>query len=115
MTGQLSQYGGPAQKVIDEVHSSGSSVFVMIETKSSIEKIDEIAATPEVDVLLISSNDLAIELGVAGEFESKEYRSAVTKVSEAASRNRKVFGFKESMTDLLFTTGCLTSSVLDSF
>lgn len=96
MTGQLPHYmcaGNPTTKVIEEVNSSGPSVFVMIETKSSIEKIHEIAATPGIDVLLIGSNDLCIELGVPGDFESQEYRSAVTEVSVAAKRNGKILGF----------------------
>lgn len=96
MTGQLPHYccaGNPTTKVVEEINASGSSIFVMIETKSSIENINEIAATPGIDVLLIGSNDLCIELGVPGDFESQEYRSAVTMVSEAAKRNGKILGF----------------------
>ena len=57
----------------------------MTKTKSSIEKVDEITTTPGVDILLVGSNNSAIELGVAGNFESEKYSSAVAKVSIAAS------------------------------
>ena len=64
----------------------------MIETKESIENVDEIAAVDGVDVLLIGSNDLAIEHGVPGKFESAEFRSALEAVSHACRKYGKIFG-----------------------
>jgi 2-keto-3-deoxy-L-rhamnonate aldolase RhmA len=65
----------------------------MMETADSIENAYEIAATEGVDVLLIGSNDLSIELGVPGQFGSEVYRSAVEKVASATHASGKVFGF----------------------
>lgn len=43
--------------------------------------MDDIAAVDGVDILLIGSNDLAIELGVPGQFESTGFRDTLEKVS----------------------------------
>lgn len=96
MTGQLPQFGSaphPHEVVIRESNTSGSTVFVMMETADSIENAHEIAATEGVDVLLIGSNDLSIELGVPGQFGSQVYRSAVERVASAAHASGKIFGF----------------------
>ncbi|KAL4928959.1 HpcH/HpaI aldolase family protein [Aspergillus undulatus] len=94
MTGQLPQFNlAPTQvpTVIEESNPSGSTVLAMIETKSSIEHIDEIAAVPGVDVL-IGSNDLSIELDVPGDFRSEAFRSALQRVLQATREYRKVMG-----------------------
>lgn len=96
MTGQLPLFGlraQPTPTVISETNERGSSVILMIETRSSIDNIEAIAAVPGVEALLIGSNDLAIELGVPGDFKSKEYRDAVQAVSEACRRHGKVLAF----------------------
>lgn len=95
MTGQLPIFSlkpTPAHTIIDQSNKHGSSVILMIETKESIEKVDEIAATEGVDVLLIGSNDLAIELGVPSQFQSKEFCAALEAVSAACKKHNKVFG-----------------------
>ncbi|KAL4865519.1 hypothetical protein BDV12DRAFT_188109 [Aspergillus spectabilis] len=92
MTGQLPQFNlapTPIPTVTEESNASGSTVFVMIETKSSIENIGEIASVPGVDVLLTRSNDLSIELGVPGDFRSEAFRAALEMVSEAAKKYGK--------------------------
>ncbi|KAL4983172.1 Pyruvate/Phosphoenolpyruvate kinase-like domain-containing protein [Aspergillus falconensis] len=96
MTGQLPQFGSnphPHEVVIQESNIIGSTVFVMIETKSAVDNASEIAATEGIDVLLIGSNDLSIELGVPGQFGSQVYRAAVEKVASAAHASGKIFGF----------------------
>ncbi|RKK07586.1 hypothetical protein BFJ66_g17511 [Fusarium oxysporum f. sp. cepae] len=95
MTGQLPVFSlkrTPQDRVINESNISASSVILMIETKDAIENIDEIAAVEGVDVLLIGSNDLAIELGVPGGFQTHAFRSALESVSEACRRQGKTMG-----------------------
>ncbi len=48
--------------------------------------------TEGVEMLLIGSNDLAIELGVPGQFRSSEFKAAVKAVSQACKKHGKVFG-----------------------
>ncbi|MDE9440040.1 hypothetical protein EWS82_13265, partial [Staphylococcus xylosus] len=71
---------------------SASSVIVMIETKDAVENVDEIAAVEGVDVLLVGSNDLSIELGVPGGFQTPAFRSALESVSKACRRHGKTMG-----------------------
>jgi 2-keto-3-deoxy-L-rhamnonate aldolase RhmA len=95
MTGQLPVFSlvrHPLETVIRETNETPSVVTLMIETAESIENVDEIARVPGVDVLLVGSNDLSIELGVPGQFESSKFRSALKKVSGAAKKHNKVFG-----------------------
>ncbi|KAF5011805.1 hypothetical protein FDECE_2095 [Fusarium decemcellulare] len=95
MTGQLPVFSlktFPQLEVIRESNASASTVFVMIENESAVDRIDEIASVEGVDVLLIGSNDLAIELGVPGDFRSDRFKNALVKVSEACKRHGKVMG-----------------------
>lgn len=95
MTGQLPAFGlntTPISKVIEETNAMGSSVVLMIETRESIDKIDEIAAVPGVEVLLVGSNDLSIELEVPGQFKSPEFRGALEAVSKACKKHGRVMG-----------------------
>lgn len=95
MTGQLPVFSlatQPLDTVIRESNEMASVVMLMIETRDSIENIDDTAQVPGVDVLLIASNDLSIELGVPGQFESSSFQSTLEKVSWAAKKHNKVFG-----------------------
>lgn len=95
MTGQLPVFSlatQPLDTIIHESNKSASAVMLMIETADSIENIDKIAQVSGVDVLLIGSNDLSIELGVPGQFESSKFRSALERVSQAAKKYNKIFG-----------------------
>ncbi|KAL3301194.1 HpcH/HpaI aldolase [Colletotrichum asianum] len=86
MTGQLPLFGlrpTAVEQIVNDTNSLGSSVILMIETRDSVENVDAIAAIDGVVMLLIGSNDLAIELGVPGQFSSKEYRTALCRMHEA--------------------------------
>lgn len=95
MTGQLPVFSMKAtqtEKVVQETNDSASSVVVMIETREAIENVDSIAAVPGVDVLLIGSNDLAIELGVPAGFRTDTFRTALEAVSAACKKHGKIMG-----------------------
>lgn len=64
----------------------------MIETKDGIDNVDEIAAVDGVDMLLIGSNDLSIELGVPGGFQTPIFHAALESVSKACSIHGKIMG-----------------------
>ena len=82
----------PMGQTIQLCNDSCSSVIGMIESKDAIDAIDEIAAVEGVDVLLIGSSDLSVDLGVPGQLRSETYRSAVEKVSEACRKHGKILG-----------------------
>jgi 2-keto-3-deoxy-L-rhamnonate aldolase RhmA len=62
----------------------------MIETVQAIGNLDAIASVEGVDVLLVGSNDLSIELGIPAQFESPVFRDALEKVSRACRQNGKI-------------------------
>ncbi|KAF5543323.1 2 4-dihydroxyhept-2-ene-1 7-dioic acid aldolase [Fusarium mexicanum] len=82
----------PHADVIRQTNEHASTVFVMIENKAAVENIGEIAAVEGVDVVLVGSNDLAIELGAPSEFRSDTFREALTSVSKACRKYGKVMG-----------------------
>ncbi|KIW82432.1 hypothetical protein Z517_05459 [Fonsecaea pedrosoi CBS 271.37] len=95
MTGQLPQFAYAAQPhsvVISESNELGSTVIVMIETQEALENLDAIASVPGVDVLLVGSNDLSIELGIPSQFDSPVYKAAMEKVSQACKKHGKIMG-----------------------
>ncbi len=62
-------------------------VITIIEEKRAIEKIDEIAATPGIDVLFIGTNDLSFSYGRRGDTSPPEVQDAIRKVVEAGARH----------------------------
>jgi 2-keto-3-deoxy-L-rhamnonate aldolase RhmA len=79
-------------QTIKVCNESCSSVIAMIESKDAIEVIDEIAAVDGVDVLLVGSADLSVDLGAPGQLQSDAYRSAVERVSRACHKHGKILG-----------------------
>ena len=81
----------PADDTMRELDAAGSTVFIMIETKSALAVVDDIAALPYVDALLVGSNDLGQELGCLGEWEGEVFMGALQRVGEACKAHGKVF------------------------
>lgn len=93
MTGQLPIFNleaVPQATVIAEGNTLGSTVLVMIEDKRAVANVDAIAAVPGVDVLLVGSNDLAIDLGAPGAFTTPEFRSALEAIAAACKKHGKI-------------------------
>ncbi|QGI79903.1 hypothetical protein CEK25_006632 [Fusarium fujikuroi] len=95
ITGQLPAFSlkpYPQADVIRETNEHASTVFVMIENECAVQKVEETAAVDGVDVVLVGSNDLAIELGAPADFRSDRFRQALMRVSEACRKYEKVMG-----------------------
>lgn len=95
MTGQMPIFGMRGMAVdqtIEFCNKSGSTVFAMIESRDAVERVDEIAAVEGVEVVLVGSMDLTIDLGIGGQFDKPEYRSSLEKISQACRAHGKVFG-----------------------
>jgi 2-keto-3-deoxy-L-rhamnonate aldolase RhmA len=67
-------------------------VVAMIETPRAVDNAKAIAAIDGIDVLLIGSNDLSLELGLPGQVGHEEVRSAYAKVAAACRQHNKVLG-----------------------
>jgi len=67
-------------------------VVVIIESAEGLSNVDEIAATPGVDILFIGTSDLSFALGYRGAQTSAEYLAALMKVRDAARKHGKFVG-----------------------
>jgi 2-keto-3-deoxy-L-rhamnonate aldolase RhmA len=67
-------------------------VIAIIEEGRAVERIDEIAATPGVDVLFIGTSDLSFSLGFRGEQDHPLLQEAISKVVDAGKRHGKPLG-----------------------
>ena len=67
-------------------------VVAMVEDTSAVSRIDEIAATPGIDVLFIGTSDLSFSLGLRGRQNEPKLETAVQTIAEAARRHGKVLG-----------------------
>ena len=82
---------------------------VQIETESTLDYVDEIAAVDGVDVLFIGPLDLSINMGIPQQLDHPRFRAAVAKVNQAARRAHKAAGI------LLFSPDQLEQTVADGF
>ena len=64
-------------------------IVVMLETPQAIASADAIAAVPGIDVLLIGTNDLAMEMGIPGQFDHAEIERAYERVIAACQKHGK--------------------------
>jgi 2-keto-3-deoxy-L-rhamnonate aldolase RhmA len=67
-------------------------VICVIEEASAVDEIDEIAATPGVDVIFIGTSDLSFSLGLRGVQSHPILDEAIDKIVRAARRHGKYLG-----------------------
>jgi 2-keto-3-deoxy-L-rhamnonate aldolase RhmA len=71
------------------MEDANQQTFVVgqIETADALDKLDDIAAVPGLDVLFVGPADLGLRLGEGGDLDA-----AVQAVADAASRHGKAWG-----------------------
>jgi 2-keto-3-deoxy-L-rhamnonate aldolase RhmA len=74
------------------IMDAATLLVVIIETPTAVENVEAIAAVPGIDVLLIGSNDLTLEMGIHGQFSHPDFDAAVQRVRAAAARHGKYLG-----------------------
>lgn len=67
-------------------------VVCVIEEAEAVERIEEIAAMPGIDVIFIGVSDLSFSLGLRGRQDEPLLEEAITKIVAAAQRNGKWLG-----------------------
>jgi 2-keto-3-deoxy-L-rhamnonate aldolase RhmA len=67
-------------------------VITIIEEARAVERVEEIAATPGVDILFIGTSDLSFSLGLRGEQNHPKLDAAIARVVEAGQRHKKFLG-----------------------
>jgi 4-hydroxy-2-oxoheptanedioate aldolase len=76
----------PAAQVTKEMNDA-TLVIAMIETPRAVENADAIAAVPGIDVLLMGTNDLCLEMGIPGKLDDERVVAAVHAVVAACKRH----------------------------
>jgi 2-keto-3-deoxy-L-rhamnonate aldolase RhmA len=66
--------------------------ITVIEEACAVERIDEIAATPGIDVLFIGTSDLSFSLGLRGRQNEPKLQDAINRIVEAGRRHNKFLG-----------------------
>jgi 4-hydroxy-2-oxoheptanedioate aldolase len=92
--GNLPQFGFRAwpAEIGNQVLQDATMVVPMVETREALEKVEEIVAVDGVDMLLVGSNDLTAELGIAGAFDHPLLRDAYRRIITAARKHGKHVG-----------------------
>src|SRR5207302_1499458 len=67
-------------------------VIAIIEEARAIENIEEIAATPGIDVLFIGTSDLSFSLGLRGKQDHPKLEAAIGKIVTAGRKHGKALG-----------------------
>lgn len=94
LTGPLPQLGFEAMPMAEAMPVLNEHLFVavMLETPAALEQADAIAAVPGVDGVMIGTNDLAAELGLAGQFGHDRIERAYATLVAACRRHGKHAG-----------------------
>jgi 2-keto-3-deoxy-L-rhamnonate aldolase RhmA len=79
---------GPAQAELNRE----ILLCAMIETEAAVANVDEIAAVPGIDVLMIGTTDLTSTMGIPGQWGHRKVQAAYQRVGEACRRNGKLLG-----------------------
>src|ERR1700687_6193426 len=88
----LAMFGWPEVAIYHDCADENVLVIAIIEEARAVENIDEIAATPGVDVLFIGTSDLSFSLGLRGDQKDPKLHEAIAKVVEAGKKHGKFLG-----------------------
>ncbi len=88
----LAMFGWPEVASYHDSADENVLVIAIIEEARAVENIDEIAATPGVDVLFIGTSDLSFSLGLRGDQQDPRLHAAIAKVVEAGKKHGKFLG-----------------------
>ena len=77
---------GPVEEVMAQVNRE-TMLVVQIETRESLENIEDIVRVPGVDAALVGPNDLSISLGIPGQIDAPPMRQAIQKVIDTCRKH----------------------------
>jgi 4-hydroxy-2-oxoheptanedioate aldolase len=78
----------PAKDVVAGLNQA-TLLVAMLETPLAIENAGQIAAVPGIDVLLMGTNDLCLELGIPGQLDDERVVAAIDSVVRACQKHGK--------------------------
>jgi len=86
---QLDFQALPVAEVVDKINAQ-TFLTVMIETQTALDNIEEIAAVPGIDCILVGTNDFCADIGIPGQFDSERVVDCYDRVISAC-RNNGIF------------------------
>ena len=94
MTGVLPQLDFKQQPIADVASTINKNmlIVIMLESPEAIDNVDSIAAVDGVDVILIGTNDLCMEMGIPGDYSNSKVKDAYIKVIKACKKYGKTPG-----------------------
>ena len=94
MTGVLPQLDFKQQAIADVASTINDNmlIVIMLESPEAINNVDSIAAVDGVDVILIGTNDLCMEMGIPGDYSNVKVKDAYSKVIDACKKYEKTPG-----------------------
>ncbi len=94
IAGGYPQFGFAAKPAVEAMPAMNDATLlvVMLETPRAIENAAAIAAVPGIDVLLIGTNDLSLEMGIPGQLSHERVVAAYEKVVAACKAHGKWAG-----------------------
>lgn len=87
----LARFGWPEENYHDCADANLTTIAI-IEEARAVDRIDEIAATPGIDVLFIGTSDLSFSLGLRGAQDHPKLEDAIAKIVAAGKRHGKALG-----------------------
>lgn len=88
---QLDFKSGPMEQVTSTINET-TLLVIMLETEEAISNAYDIAAIPGVDVLLVGSSDLCMDMGIPGQVDSPRLKEALKTVVDACKTHGKFAG-----------------------
>lgn len=88
----LAQFRWPAPEGYYDFADENVMVIAVVEDTKALSQIDEIAATPGIDVLFIGTSDLSFSLGLRGRQDHPRLETAIAKIVAAGKKHGKVLG-----------------------
>jgi 2-keto-3-deoxy-L-rhamnonate aldolase RhmA len=88
----LAAFRWPAPEGYYDFADRNILVVAVVEDTSALSQIDEIAATPGIDVLFVGTSDLSFSMGLRGAQDHPELENAVARIAAAARKHGKVLG-----------------------
>ena len=94
MTGVLPQLDFKQQPIADVASTINENmlIVIMLESPEAIDNVDSIAGIDGVDVVLIGTNDLCMEMGIPGDYSNPKVKDAYSKVIETCKKYGKTPG-----------------------
>lgn len=88
---QLRFLNWPAAEVRTHINSQ-TTVMAQIETMKAVKNIEAIAAVPGIDMVVVGSNDLLLDMGIPGQHSHDRLLKALKKVAKGARNQGKHVG-----------------------